>query len=115
MERQEVVERLAVHAALGLHIVAKWMSEHDTVPRALKERLATHLMGIDSSSTGDSLAPIGWVLIVVGYLALAMVQTYFLAALVAGADMRLRGNDSTVRAGLDIANSRSDAPKLEKQ
>ena len=44
MERQEVVERLAVHAALGLHIVAKWMSEHDTVPRALKERLATHLM-----------------------------------------------------------------------
>ena len=64
------------------------------------------LMGIDSSSTGDSLAPIGWVLIVVGYLALAMVQTYFLAALVAGADMRLRGNDSSVRAGLDIANSR---------
>lgn len=64
------------------------------------------LMGIDNSSTGDSLAPIGWVLIVVGYLALAMVQTYFLAALVAGADMRLRGNDSTVRAGLEIANSR---------
>lgn len=64
------------------------------------------LMGIDNSSTGDSLAPIGWVLIGVGYLALAMVQTYFLAALVAGADMRLRGNDSTVRAGLDIANSR---------
>ena len=64
------------------------------------------LMGIDNSSTGDSLAPIGWVLIVIGYLALAMVQTYFLAALVAGADMRLRGNDSTVRAGLDIANSR---------
>jgi Family of unknown function (DUF6159) len=64
------------------------------------------LMGIDSSSTGDSLQPIGWVLIVVAYLALAMVQTYFLAALVAGADLRLRGNDSTVRAGLDIANSR---------
>jgi hypothetical protein len=64
------------------------------------------LMGIDNSSTGDSLAPIGWVLVVVAYLALAMVQTYFLAALVAGADMRLRGNDSTVRAALDIANSR---------
>ncbi len=64
------------------------------------------LMGIDSSPTGDSLQPIGWVLIVVGYLALAMVQTYFLAALVAGADMRLRGNDSTVRTALDIANSR---------
>jgi hypothetical protein len=62
--------------------------------------------GIDSKSTGDSLQPIGWVLIVVAYLALAMVQTYFLAGLVAGADLRLRGNDSTVRAALDIANSR---------
>jgi hypothetical protein len=62
--------------------------------------------GIDSKSTGDSLQPIGWVLIVVAYLALAMVQTYFLAALVAGADQRLRGNDSTVRTALDIANSR---------
>lgn len=64
------------------------------------------LMGIDDSSTGNALQPIGWVLIVVTYLALAMVQTYFLAALVAGADMRLRGNDSTVRSALDIANSR---------
>jgi hypothetical protein len=64
------------------------------------------LTGVDSSSTGDSLQPIGWVLIVVAYLALAMVQTYFLAALVAGADMRLRGTDSSVRAALDIANSR---------
>src|SRR3954452_19441577 len=62
--------------------------------------------GIDSSSTGDALQPIGWVLIVVGYLALAMVQTYFLAALVAGADRRLRGTDSSVRTALDIANSR---------
>jgi hypothetical protein len=64
------------------------------------------LAGIDSTSTGDSLQPIGWVLIVVAYLALAIVQTYFLAALVAGADQRLRGNDSTVRTALDIANSR---------
>jgi Family of unknown function (DUF6159) len=64
------------------------------------------LAGIDSKSTGDSLQPIGWVLIVVAYLALAIVQTYFLAALVAGADQRLRGNDSTVRTALDIANSR---------
>ena len=49
MNRQEAVERLAVHAAYGLHIVAKWMSENDSVDRELKERLATHLMGIDSS------------------------------------------------------------------
>jgi len=62
--------------------------------------------GIDSSPTGDSLAPIGWVLIVVAYLALAFVQTYFLAGLVAGADMRLHGQDSTVRTALDVANSK---------
>jgi hypothetical protein len=62
--------------------------------------------GIDDSSTGTTLQPIGWVLIVVMYLALAMVQTYFLAALVAGADQRLRGHDSTVRSALEIANSR---------
>ncbi len=62
--------------------------------------------GIDTSSNGNSLQPIGYVLIVVAYLALAMVQTYFLAGLVAGADQRLRGNDSTLRSALDIANSR---------
>jgi hypothetical protein len=64
------------------------------------------LAGIDNSSSGSSLQPIGYVLIVVAYLALAMVQTYFLAGLVAGADQRLRGNDSTVRSALEIANSR---------
>jgi hypothetical protein len=62
--------------------------------------------GYDDSGSGFSLRPLGYVLIVVAYLALAMVQTYFLAGLVAGADLRLRGHDSTVRAALDIANSR---------
>ena len=62
--------------------------------------------GIDDSSTGTTLQPIGWVLIVVMYLALAMVQTYFLAGLVAGADLRLRGQDSTLKGALEIANSR---------
>jgi hypothetical protein len=62
--------------------------------------------GIDDSSTGSSLQPIGYVLIVVAYLALAIVQTYFLAGLVAGADQRLRGQDSTLRSALEIANSR---------
>jgi len=62
--------------------------------------------GIDDSPTGTTLQPIGWVLIVVAYLALAMVQTYFLAGLVAGADRRLRGQDSSLRVALDIANSR---------
>jgi Family of unknown function (DUF6159) len=62
--------------------------------------------GIDSSPTGNSLQPIGYVLIVVAYLALAIVQTYFLAGLVAGADQRLRGQDSSLRSALEIANSR---------
>src|SRR6478736_3243592 len=62
--------------------------------------------GIDDTATGTTLQPIGWVLIVVAYIALAMVQTYFLAGLVAGADQRLRGQDSTVRSALEIANSR---------
>src|SRR5215468_7092054 len=62
--------------------------------------------GIDDTASGASLQPIGYVLIVVAYLALAMVQTYFLAGLVAGADLRLRGNDSSVRSALEIANSR---------
>ena len=47
--------------------------------------------GIDDSANGDALRPLGYVFIVLGYLGLAFVQTYFLAALVAGADVRLRG------------------------
>ena len=48
----------------------------------------------------------GWVFIAFGYLALAFVQTYFLAALVAGADVRLRGGNSNVSAAIAVANSR---------
>lgn len=62
--------------------------------------------GIDDSAGGSGLQAIGWVFVVIGYLALAFVQTYFLAGLVAGADMRLHGQDSTVRSALEIANSR---------
>jgi len=62
--------------------------------------------GVDDSGTRTSLAPFGYVLVAIGYLALAFVQTYFLAALVAGADERLRGGSSTVRNALDVANSR---------
>lgn len=62
--------------------------------------------GIDDATNGDALKPLGWVFIVLGYLGLAIVQTYFLAALVAGADERLRGGNSTVRGSLDVATSR---------
>ncbi len=48
----------------------------------------------------------GWVFIAFGYVALAFVQTYFLAALVAGADVRLRGGNSNVSAAIAVANSR---------
>jgi len=64
------------------------------------------LAGIDDSANGHALQPLGYVFIVFGYLGLALVQTYFLAALVAGADARLRGGDSTVRGALDVASSR---------
>ena len=64
------------------------------------------VIGIDSEGTKDALQPVGWVLVALGYLALAFVQTYFLAGLVAGADKRLHGVDSTVRGALDVANSR---------
>jgi hypothetical protein len=62
--------------------------------------------GLDHEGSKDSLAPMGWVFIAFGYLALALVQTYFLAALVAGADARLRGVNSNVSTAMAVANSR---------
>src|SRR5436190_2994042 len=62
--------------------------------------------GLDKDGTKDSLAPIGYVFIALAYLGLAFVQTYFLAALVAGADARLQGRHSTVSTALQVANSR---------
>jgi hypothetical protein len=52
------------------------------------------------------MKPVGWVLVAVGYLALAFVQTYFLAGLVAGADARLQGGHASIREALDVASSR---------
>lgn len=49
MNRQEATERLAVHTAYGLHLMAKWLAEQPGVDGELKARLATHLMGIDGS------------------------------------------------------------------
>jgi Family of unknown function (DUF6159) len=63
-------------------------------------------IGLDGGATKDSLQPVGWVLIALGYVALAFVQTYFLAGLVAGADVRLHGGNSTVKGALQVANSR---------
>ena len=62
--------------------------------------------GTNDSANANGLAPFGYVLIAIGYVALALVQTYFLAALVAGADARLKGNNSTVSGAIQVANSR---------
>lgn len=64
------------------------------------------LIGVDDSTTGSAVKPIAYVLGAVCWLALAFVQTYFLGGLVAGADKRLHGQDSTVRGALEVANSR---------
>jgi hypothetical protein len=62
--------------------------------------------GIDTENGQRSMGPMGWVFVACAYVALAFVQTYFLAGLVAGADERLRGGNSTVANGLRVANSR---------
>jgi hypothetical protein len=62
--------------------------------------------GVDSKASGDSLRPIGYVFVAAGYLGLALVQTFFLGALVAGADARLAGRPISVREGLAAARSR---------
>jgi hypothetical protein len=64
------------------------------------------LAGVNDSANGDALKPLGYVFIVFGYLGLAFVQTYFLAALVAGADERLGGGQSTVGGAIAVANAR---------
>ena len=44
---------------------------------------------------------------VVGYIALAFVQTYFLAGLVASSDQVLGGRPTTMKEGLAVASSRA--------
>ncbi len=55
---------------------------------------------------GKTLGPIGYVLIALGYLGLAFVQTYFLAALVSAANERLNGGDPTIGSAFASANKR---------
>jgi hypothetical protein len=47
-----------------------------------------------------------WVLAVCMYIGIAFSQTYFLAALCAGANERLQGRDTTIGNALAVANSR---------
>ena len=48
-----------------------------------------------------------FVVVVVGYVALAFVQTYFLAGLVASSDQVLHGQSTTMKQGLAVASSRA--------
>src|SRR5262249_32683163 len=57
--------------------------------------------GVTSSS---GLEGMGWLLVALGYVALAFVGTYFLAALVEAADARLRGSRLGVAEALQATN-----------
>ena len=53
--------------------------------------------GVNSSNGGNGLRGIGYVFIAIGYVALAFVTTYFLAALVHGANEALEGRRAELR------------------
>ena len=62
--------------------------------------------GIEDTGNEVSLQGIGYVLLGVAYIALAFVSTYFLAALVHGANERLQGREVTVGGSLAAANAK---------
>ena len=43
----EQLERLLLHSAFGLHLVAKWMATRSDVDPEIRERLRGHLSAID--------------------------------------------------------------------
>ncbi|HUV11104.1 MAG TPA: DUF6159 family protein [Acidimicrobiia bacterium] len=66
----------------------------------------TALTGVNTTGGKEGLEAIGYVFIVVGYVALAFVTTYFQAGLVSGANEVLDGRNATIRTSLDAANSK---------
>ena len=64
------------------------------------------ITGLQTSGANQGLEGMGYVFIGVGYIAMAFVGTYFLAALVSAANERLEGRDSTVRESLTATNGR---------
>jgi hypothetical protein len=62
--------------------------------------------GVDTTKGQESLQAIGYVFVVIGYIVLAFVATYFLAALVHAANERLEGRDTSLSGGLEAANSK---------
>jgi hypothetical protein len=43
----EQLERLALHSAFGLHLVAKWMADRDDVDPEIRRRLSVHIAALD--------------------------------------------------------------------
>ena len=41
------LQRLALHSAFGLHLVAKWMAGREDVDSQIRERLAVHMAALD--------------------------------------------------------------------
>jgi hypothetical protein len=41
------LERLALHSAFGLHMIAKWMAGRDDVDPEIRARLSAHLSAIE--------------------------------------------------------------------
>jgi len=64
------------------------------------------LTGVNSGGGSSGLKGIGYVFIVLGYVALALVGTYFLGALVHGANEALDGKHAEVRECFEAANAR---------
>jgi len=66
----------------------------------------THTPMTDGSSTQAQMTPLGYVLTVLMYLALAFITIFFNAALISGARERLQGGDPTLESALAGATSR---------
>jgi hypothetical protein len=64
------------------------------------------LTGVSTEDGQESLEAIGYVYIVVGYIVLAFVATYFTGALVAGANNVLEGRPATLGESFAAANSK---------
>ncbi|MBV8593573.1 MAG: hypothetical protein JOZ27_04630 [Caulobacteraceae bacterium] len=41
------LERLALHTAFGLHLVAKWMAGRPDVDPAIRDRLSSHMAALE--------------------------------------------------------------------
>ena len=44
---QDQLERLALHSAFGLHMIAKWMATQPNVDSEIRDRLRAHVEAID--------------------------------------------------------------------